>query len=193
MRYKQKKIRKERDRVCGIFSYKDMPRYFNVLECGGNILNRLDLSYKRVCMATPIYEYYTKMLKTLIDHNDRHNAPLYSEKLQQEVSIVMAETEEEERDAKHSANNVTMDTFFNHSIISPSQGEIAIMTSVHSTISPSQGEIANMTSVHSTISPSQGEIANVTSVHSTISPSQEYANMTNERRIVLDILKETIK
>ena len=84
---------------------------------------------------------------------------MYSEKLQQEVSIVMSETEEEERDAKHSANTVTMDTFFNQSIISPSQGEIA----------------------------------NVTSVHSTISPSQEYAKLTNDWRIVLDILKETIK
>ena len=95
------------------------------------------------------------MLETLIDHNDRHNAPFSSEKLQKEVSIVMAETEEKERDAKHCANYVTMDNFFNHSTISPSQGEIANVTRVHSTISPSQGDIENATSVHSIISPLQ--------------------------------------
>ena len=51
----------------------------------------------------------------------------------------MAEKEEEERDVKHNGNNVTMDTFFNRSTISPSQEENEKMTSVHSTITPSQG------------------------------------------------------
>ena len=50
----------------------------------------------------------------------------------------MVEMKEEERDSKLNANEVTMDNLFNHSIISPSQGEISNMTSVHSTISPSQ-------------------------------------------------------
>ena len=59
----------------------DVIIYFNVLECGWRILNRLDMLYERVCMATLRDEYYTKMLETLIDHNDCHNAPLYSEKL----------------------------------------------------------------------------------------------------------------
>ena len=60
----------------------------------------------------------------------------------------MAETEEEEHDAKHDANYVTMDTISpRHPFpISPSQGEIAKMTSFRSTISPSQGEIASVTS-----------------------------------------------
>ena len=62
-------------------------------------------------MATPRYENYTYMLETLIDHNDRHNAPLSSEKLQQAVSRVMAGKEEEYCDAKCNANNVTIDTF----------------------------------------------------------------------------------
>ena len=57
------------------------------------------------------------MVKTLIDHNGCHNAPFSSEKLRQAVKRVMAETEEVEHDAKHNKNNVTMDTFFNHSII----------------------------------------------------------------------------
>ena len=57
----------------------------------------------------------------------------------------MVDTEEKERDAKYNSNNVTMYTFFNHSTISPSQGEISNVTSVHSTISPSQGEISIVT------------------------------------------------
>ena len=72
-----------------------MPSYFNVFEYERKLLNRLDVSYERACMATPIDEYYTKMLENLKDHNDRHNAPFSSENLQQAVSRVMAETEEE--------------------------------------------------------------------------------------------------
>ena len=56
----------------------------------------------------------------------------------------MVDTEEEERDAEHNANNVTIDTYFNHSTIFPSQGDIENMTSFHSTISPLQ-EDANVT------------------------------------------------
>ena len=107
-------------------------------------MNILDMSYELACMATPRYEYYKNILETLIDHNDRHNAPLSSENLRQAVRRVMAETEEIERDPEHNKNNVTMDTFFNHSIISPSQEEIENLKSVHSAISPSQ-EDANVT------------------------------------------------
>ena len=53
----------------------DVPSYFNVFECRRNILNRLDVTYEQACMATPRDKYYTKMLETLIDHNDHHNAP----------------------------------------------------------------------------------------------------------------------
>ena len=62
-------------------------------------------------MATPRDGYYTKMLETLIDHNDRPNAPLSSEKLWQAVIRVMEEMEGEECDAGRNANNVTMDNF----------------------------------------------------------------------------------
>ena len=80
-------------------------------------MNRLDVSYEQACMATPRDEYYTEMLETIIDHSDRQNAPLSSEKLRQAVRIVMAETEGEERDAESNANKVTMYNFFNHSTI----------------------------------------------------------------------------
>ena len=41
--------------------------YFNVLECGRNILNRLDMTYEQACMATLREKYYTNMLETLVD------------------------------------------------------------------------------------------------------------------------------
>ena len=53
-------------------------------------------------MATRKYKYSEKMLETTVNHS--------SEKLQQTVNKLMAETEEEERNAKHNANNVDMDT-----------------------------------------------------------------------------------
>ena len=31
----------------------EVPTYFNIFECGRNILNRLDVTYERACMATP--------------------------------------------------------------------------------------------------------------------------------------------
>ena len=31
----------------------EVPIYFNMIECGRNILNRLDVIYEGVCMATP--------------------------------------------------------------------------------------------------------------------------------------------
>ena len=98
------------------YSVKDeVPSYFNIYECGGNILNRLDADYEQACMATMKYKYYTKILETLVDYNDRNNAPLSNENIRQSVSRVMAETEEEERDARRNSNNVTMYTFFNQS------------------------------------------------------------------------------
>ena len=72
-----------------------MPSYFNIFKCGMNILNILDVNYERSCMATTKDKYVEKMLETLVDHNDCHNAPLSNEKLQQSVSKVMEELEEE--------------------------------------------------------------------------------------------------
>ena len=68
----------------------------------------------------------------------------------------MAETEEEELDVERNANNVTMGTIFNHSTISPSNGEIRNVKSVHSTISPSQGDIASVTSERQIYSKNSG-------------------------------------
>ena len=55
--------------------------YFNIFNCGRNILNRLDVTYERVCMVNQKEEYYMILLETIIDHNDRQNVPFSSEKL----------------------------------------------------------------------------------------------------------------
>ena len=58
-----------------------VPSYFNIFDCGGNILNKLDVTYERACMSTTKEKYYTKMLETIVDYNDCNNAPFSNEKL----------------------------------------------------------------------------------------------------------------
>ena len=43
------------------------PIYFNLFKCDTNILNRLDATCKRACMATSRYRYYTEKFKTRTD------------------------------------------------------------------------------------------------------------------------------
>ena len=74
-----------------------MPRYFNIFECGRNLLNRLDVTYERACMGTQEEEYYTDLLETMIEHNDRSNTPLSKEKLRKVINTILAETEEKEQ------------------------------------------------------------------------------------------------
>ena len=33
----------------------EVPRYFNIYKCGRNILNRLEVTYERACMADKIF------------------------------------------------------------------------------------------------------------------------------------------
>ena len=70
-----------------------MPIYFNIFECGRNILNRLGVAYEQAYMATMKDKYYSKMLETLVDYNNRNNAPLANEEIRQAVSISTEETE----------------------------------------------------------------------------------------------------
>ena len=101
----------------------DVPRYYNVFECERKLLDRFDVSYERSCMATAREEYYMNMLYSLLNQNDRHGTPLWSKKLQEAVSRVMAETNEEEKDAKRNVNNVTMDHLFQSTPIISTQKE----------------------------------------------------------------------
>ena len=67
-------------------------------------------------MANVREVYYTKMSDSLPDHNDRHGTPLSSKNLQEAVSRVMAETEEEKKYDKRNVNNVTMDTLYQYPV-----------------------------------------------------------------------------
>ena len=42
---------------------KEVKRYSNIFECGGNLLDRLDVTYQRAFMATPQDKYYTRSLE----------------------------------------------------------------------------------------------------------------------------------
>ena len=48
--------------------------YFNLFECGKNILNRLDTTCKRLCMEGSRDKYYMEILKTITDYNDCNDA-----------------------------------------------------------------------------------------------------------------------
>ena len=82
---------------------------FNVFRCGRMILERLDVSYERACMATPKEEYFGDILDHLIKHNRRHSTPMSNEKLREAVIRVM---EYEEKDPERNVNNVTTDNLF---------------------------------------------------------------------------------
>ena len=99
----------------------EVPNYFNIFKCGRNILNRLDVTYERACMAATKDKYFEKILETLVDHNDHHNAPLSNEKLQHTVIKVVAETEEEECNDKNNNNNMNMDTFWKSPVTNNTQ------------------------------------------------------------------------
>ena len=71
-----------------------MESYFNIFECGRNLLDRLDVTYERACMYTPKEKYHEKMLETLVDDNNRNGALFSNEKLRQEFSKLIEETEE---------------------------------------------------------------------------------------------------
>ena len=62
----------------------DVPKYFNVFkvfECRNKVLDRLDVSYERACMATQKEEEFTEMLDHLNKYNDRHNQQFPVKKL----------------------------------------------------------------------------------------------------------------
>ena len=80
---------------------------FNVFECWRKILDRLDVSYKRACIATPKEEYFTEMLGHLIEDNCCHGTPMSNKNLREAVITVM---EDEEKYPKRNVNNVTTDT-----------------------------------------------------------------------------------
>ena len=66
--------------------------YFNIFECGRNILDQLDVTYQRVFMASPVKEgfyqpsparerYYYKMAESLIKAKVRSDGTINNDEL----------------------------------------------------------------------------------------------------------------
>ena len=66
-----------------------MKSYFNIFECGRNILDQLEVTYQRAFMATQEDEYYKDMTKSLIKTNNK-GGKLCNEKIQQSVIYLRA-------------------------------------------------------------------------------------------------------
>ena len=107
------------------------PNYFNMFECGNIILNMIDAMCERVCMATPKDKYHTKMYKTLVDYNERNDAPVSNEKIQQEMRKLITKEEADARNITSDAHNTTADNFCQTPVTPNTQGknENAILTS----------------------------------------------------------------
>ena len=86
------------------------PSYFNILECGKNILNKIHATCKRACMATPRYKYYTKLFRTITDCNDRNGAPLSNEKIRDTINRFISEEEVDSHNITSDVHNLTVDT-----------------------------------------------------------------------------------
>ena len=97
--------------------------YFNIFECGNNILNRLNATYKQSCMATPTDKFYTKIYETLVDYNDRNNAPFSNENILQAICKVRADEEADSRNITLDAHNVTVDNFCQMHVTPNTQGD----------------------------------------------------------------------
>ena len=67
---------------------KEVKIYFNIFECGRNILDRLDVTYQRAFMATPQDKYHTKLLDNLVEMSNCNGETLSNENLRQAVSVV---------------------------------------------------------------------------------------------------------
>ena len=78
---------------------KEVKLYFNIFECDRNLLDRLDVTYKRAFISTPQDKYYTDMLKNLVKMNNLKGEPLSNERLRQAFIDVREET-----DVKHERN-----------------------------------------------------------------------------------------
>ena len=53
---------------------KEVTSYFNIFDCGRNILDRLDVMYQQALMATPKDKYYNASLDTLVCLKDSYHS-----------------------------------------------------------------------------------------------------------------------
>ena len=75
--------------------------YFNILECGNNLLDPLDVTNQRPFMASPVREeyyispaqerYYEQLTKSLINSNVERDGTINNGNLNQEINDLKAE------------------------------------------------------------------------------------------------------
>ena len=88
--------------------------YFNILECGRNILDQLGVTYQRAFMESPVQEgyytsparerYYEQLTKILINSNVESDGTINNDKLNKAITDLKAE---EEAGHKRNINNMT--------------------------------------------------------------------------------------
>ena len=72
---------------------KEVTSYFNIFNCGRNLLDRLDVMYQQALMATPKDKYYNASLDTLVKDKNSKGEPLSNDKIWQAVGKLIEETE----------------------------------------------------------------------------------------------------
>ena len=88
--------------------------YFNIFECGRNLLDQLDVTYQRAFMASPVQErlyqpspvrerYYDQIADILIEANVQSNGTINDEELHKEITLLKAE-----KGAEHERNILDM-------------------------------------------------------------------------------------
>ena len=88
---------------------KEVTIYFNIFECGRNLLDILDSTYQKAFMSKPKEKYYHDFLDTLVKENNRKGEPLSNDKIQQAVVKIIEETEAE---FERNINKITCDKSF---------------------------------------------------------------------------------
>ena len=78
--------------------------YFNIFECGRNLLDQLDVTYQHAFMVSPLQEvhympspardrYYDQLVKILINSNVGSGGTINNDKLNQAITDLKAEAE----------------------------------------------------------------------------------------------------
>ena len=92
---------------------KEVKSYFDIFECGRNLLDQLDVTYQQALMTTPQYKYSTEMLENIVKMNNLRGEPLSNERIWQAVIDVGEETDAEH---KRNINEITCDDSYQFSM-----------------------------------------------------------------------------
>ena len=76
-----------------------MKSYFNIFECGRNILDQLEVTYQQAIMASPVKEglyqlsparerYYYQIANSLIEANVQSNGTINNEELHKAITLL---------------------------------------------------------------------------------------------------------